>query len=56
MLSKAWTAIVAISAIFLGVLWFALSVERMGLPTVLGFIALALLIRRRQSGEHTPAA
>ena len=51
-LSTAWTVLVGISAIFVGILWLALSVERMGAPTVLCFIVLAVLIRQRRSGEE----
>jgi hypothetical protein len=49
MLSKVWTVMVAISFVFLAVLWLALSIERMGLPTVAGFIVLALFIRRQRT-------
>jgi uncharacterized membrane protein YiaA len=53
MLSKAWTVIVAIAAVFIGILWLALSIERMGLPTVAAFIALALLVRRARASDVT---
>jgi hypothetical protein len=56
MLSTLWTVLVAIAAVFIGVLWFALSIERMGLASVVAFIAVALLVRQRQSAKQEPPA
>lgn len=49
-LDRLWLTAIALSAIFIGVLWFLLSVERMGLRTVVAFIALALVAHFHSPG------
>lgn len=44
-LDRAWTAVVGLSFVCLALLWFLLSVERMGVQFVVGAIVMALLLR-----------
>ena len=49
-----WTALVGLAALFLGILWLAVSIERMGAPFVITALLCALAIRfsRRQTPDE----
>jgi len=48
---RLWLFAIGVSAIFIGVLWFLLSIERMGLGVVLGLLIVALLYRHAASAR-----
>ena len=44
-LSRAWLALVGLSAVFIALIWFGVMVERLGWRLVVGVLGLALLSR-----------